>query len=425
MAATIACLVPASAISQTDIGSLPRVSAPGAYGDSVTTGIAASSSTQRALAPPPGLGAEADLGLTLNIGFGASRHSNPERRPEGSDSESDASLLFSPSLTWGGEIGRHQFEVGYSYGSESYNDFETEDSDYERLGGALRLDLTRVLIADLYASRTEAEEQRGTAGARDIGFNDDEDEFTLDTVGGRVTLGRRTNLLQIYVGAEANEYRFTNNNQDGRDRDDDVLEAGLFFNVGAATSLFVHATERDIDYLVGNPSLDNTETAVTGGVTWEATEFVSLTLEAGQLEKEYDDRSIQGFDGTTYLGKILWSPRDRTNLSFYASRRTEESAEPDAPFFVSEVAGIDLTQQLGERGSVTLHFARAEDEYGNGRVDEIDDYGIAFGYSAFAWLDVGLGYNVVDKTSTEPEDNFKDEIWSLFVNFKPRLGDGE
>ncbi len=406
--------------AQTDVGSLPRVSAPGAYGDAVSTGVAASSSTARALAPPPGLGSSVEPGLTLNIGVGAAWHSNPERRDD--DFESDAALLFSPSIGYAGEIGRHQYQVEYGAGSESYDEFEVEDSDYERLGGALRLDLTRILVADLYASRLESEEERGSAGSRPVPFTEDEDEYTMDTLGGRVTLGRRTNRLQIFVGAEATEVDFTNNDQGNRDRDEDRIEGGLFFNVGASTALFLHASQLDIDYLAGNPSLDSTERYLTAGVAWEASEAVSLSIEAGQLEKEYDDPTIAGYDGSTYLGKILWNPRDRTSVSLYASRATEESADPDAAFYVSDVMGVDVTQQLGERASVTVHYAYAEDDYSNGRQDEIDDYGIAFGYAALSWLDLGLGYNVVERESSEPGEDYQDEIWSIFANFKPNLG---
>jgi polysaccharide biosynthesis protein VpsM len=414
------CAAPQGAFAQTDVGSLPRVSAPGAFGDSVVTGATAGSSTARALAPPPGIGSEASAGLTLNVSIGASRHSNPERRPEGS--EADTSFVVSPGITLGGELGRHQYELGYDAGSRRYGDFETRDTDYQRLGGALRLDLGRVLIGDLYASRVESEEVRGTSGARDFLVDEEDDEYQVDTLGGRLTLGRRTNLLQLYVGAETSSIEFTNNNQEFRDRDQDTLEAGLFFNVGPATALFLHARETSFDYLVGNPSIDNTETSFTGGVTWEASEAISLVLEVGDLEKVYDDPAIAGFEGTTYLGKLLWSPRNRTSVSLYTSRTTEESSEAGAVFFVSEVSGIDFSQQVGQRGSISLHYAQSDDEFSNGRLDNVTDYGIGFGYSLFSWMDLGISYNKVDKESSDPRFNFEDEIYSVFVNLKPSIG---
>ncbi|KAA3623379.1 MAG: hypothetical protein DWQ08_11695 [Proteobacteria bacterium] len=408
------------ALAQTDVGSLPSVSAPGAYGDTVTTGAAASASTQRALSPPPGIGADAAAGLQLSIGVGASRHSNPERLPQGSPE--DTSYVINPSITWGGELGRHLFQIGYSAGSERFDRFDTEDSDYQSLNAALRLDITRILIADLYANHTEAEERRGASGSRVIGVNEDQDEYETDTLGGRVTLGRRTNLLQLYVGAETTSLDFTNNNQEFRDRDQDMVEAGLFFNVGPATALFLHASETDYDYLVGDPSNDNTETSLTAGVTWEATEALSLRLEAGNLEKDFDDPLIAGFDGDTYLGKLLWSPRDRTTLSLYASRTTEESADANAAFFVSEVTGVEFTQLIGERTTATLHYADANDEYSDGRIDDVTDYGIALGYNLFTWLDLGFSYNRVEKDSNDPDFDYEDDVYSLFVNFKPSLG---
>lgn len=414
-------LFPASMVfAQTDIGSLPRVSAPGAYGDSVSTGITASSSTQRALSPPPGVGSGATDGLSIDIGVGATRHSNPDRLPEGS--ESDTSYVISPSIRYGGEIGRHQYELGYGAGYQRYSDTDALDSDYQQFNGALRFDLSRILIADLYAGRVEAEEQRGASGARSLAVDEEQDEYQTDTLGGRITLGRRTNTLQLYVGAETNRLEFTNNDQSFRDRDQDTVEAGLFFNIGAATALFVHARETQYDYLAGDPSIDNTETSFTGGVTWEATSAISLVLEAGRLEKEYDDSGIDGYDGSTYLGKLVWSPRERTNVSLYASRTTEESADADAQWYVSDVSGIDFTQKLGERASLTLHYAMADDEYSNGRRDDVTDYGIAFGYGLFPWMDIGISYNRIEKSSNDPDSEFVDDVYSIFVTIKPDIG---
>lgn len=406
--------------AQTGSGSLPRVSAPGAFGDSVTTGLTAGSSTARALAPPPGIGVDAATGLTLNVRIGASRHSNPERLPEGS--ETDTAFLVSPRATLGGNLGRHQYELGYDAGSRRYGDFETRDADYHRLSGALRLDVSRILIGDLYASRVESEELRGASGARPIDIDEEDDEYRVDTLGGRITLGRRSNLLQMFVGAETSGVEYTNNNQGFRDRDQDTLEAGLFFNVGSATALFLHARETSFDYLVGDPSIDNTETSFTGGITWEASEALSLVLEAGELEKAYDDPAIVGFEGTTYLGKLLWSPRNRTNVSLYTSRTTEESSELGAVYFVSEVAGVNVQQEIGRRGSVSLHYSTGEDEFSNARIDDVTDYGIGFGYSLFNWMDLGLSYNKIEKESSDPQFSFEDEIYSVFVNLKPTIG---
>ncbi len=421
IALATALMAAGTAFGQTDLGSLPGVSAPGAYGDVVNTGATAASSTQRALQPPRGVTSDAATGLRASVGIGATRNSNPRRVPEGQE-ESDTSYVLNPAISYGGELGRHLYELGYSAGYQWYDEFDSEDSEYQRLAAALQLDLTRILLADLYASRVDGQERRGLSGSREIGLDEELDEFQVDTVGGRITLGRRANLLQIYVGAETNQIEFTNNNQGLRDRDQDILEAGLFFNVGPATSLFVHARRSDNDYVFGNPGLDNTEDALTAGVTWEATEAISVTLEGGQLEKEYDDPGIEGFDGTTYLGKILWRPRERTSMSLYASRTTEESGAAGSAFYVSEVAGIDLTQRIGERLSVTLHYASADDEYDNGRVDDIRDYGIALGYGLFPWMDVGLSHAIVDRESTDPDNDYKDEVTSIFVVIRPRLG---
>ncbi len=408
--------------------SLPRVSAAGAFGDAVTTGVAASSSTYKALAPPPGvsnaggLSAGTGAGLSLGVSVGRSWHSNPERQDEKTnDAEASASIDFAPHIGYQGNLGRHQYELGYTAGFEQYDDISSLDVANHQFQAALKLNISKILVGDIYYSYTDGVEQLGSSGTRD-NVSGGLDEYTEDVLGGRLTLGRRSNLLQLYVAADTGTLEYANNNQDSRDRDNDTIEAGLFFNIGPKTSLFVRAREYNVDYLIGKPSRDSTETSLTAGITWETTEVISLLLEAGNLEKKFDDPAITGYDDNTYLAKILWRPKDRTNLSLYASRRTEESAEQASAYYVSDLIGIDLTQQLGNRTSFTAYYTVADDEFPSGRQDEITDYGIAFDYSLARWISLGLSWNSIDRTSTDPTNEYEDEIFSIFANLSAGVG---
>ena len=419
---TLGCLLPTS--TNVLANSLPSVSAPSAYGDSVSSGSAAASSTARALAPPAGVKGEGDIGFSLGVSFGASWHANPERRRL-EPADGDIAYVVSPFIGYDGEIGKHNFQLKYSTGSESYNDFETENSDWWKFESALQLNLSDILIGDIYASRSEGEEESGASGSRTI-LASDEDEYREDVLGGRVTFGRRSNPLQIYVGVEEGTLSYLNNNQDFRDRVRTTADAGLFFNISPKTSIFINTAETDYDYLVGNPSIDSTETSVTAGIAWEPSEALSLTVRAGNLKKEFDDPVLVEYDDNTYLGKLSWQPRERTAFSLYASRTTEESAEVDSTFYVSDVIGANLSQHIGARGSVTLRYAVSDNRYSNGREDDIKDYGLSLGYSARNWLSFGLSYTVVDYESTDALQNYENEIISIFVNITPDVrGDGE
>jgi len=399
--------------------SLPTSSAPSAYGESVSTGVAAGSSTYRSLSPPQGAGGLDVSGLSLSLSLGASWHSNPEREAE-DRTESDAAMTLSPRISYSNELGRHQYEVGYSAGSESYGEFEDEDSDWHRVHGALKLNLTEKLVGDVYTSRTEGEEERGAAASRVDA--DEEDEYRFDVLGARITLGRRSNPLQVYLGGEVNELSFLNNDQEFRDRESTRVEGGLFFNVSPRTAFFVHASNLEYDYLAGDPSLDNTEQALTLGVAWEPSDRISLTFEAGEQTKDFDDPLLESYEGTTYTGKLNWTPRDRTGVSLYASRTTEESPDVDASYYVSELAGIDLSQQLGERGSFSAYYAQSKNKFSNSREDRVTDYGIALGYSAYSWLELGASYNIIDYESSEADQSYDDEIFSVFMKIAPNLG---
>jgi hypothetical protein len=407
---------PAIIVGQNRDSSLPRISAPTAYGESVSTGIAAGASAHKALAPPSGVSEFSAADFSFNIAIGASWHSDPDR--DGDDFEKDEALTITPTLRYQNFLGRHPYELYYAAGYENFNELSTEDSDYQTFGGAIKLDFSEKLVGDIYASKTEAEEQRGASSSRNSIALFPEDEYTKDNLGARLTFGRRDNIMQIYVGVEGDEIRFNNNLQDVRDRDQDTLDAGIFFNVGPKTTIFLHAMETDIDYQLVAPNQDSTETSLTLGLTWEANEAFSFSLEAGDLDKDFDDPTTSDFSGTTYTGKMVWSPTDENNLSLYTARTTEESAITSSSFYISELRGIEFSQKIGDRTTFSTHYATSEDDFTNGRIDDVTDYGISLGFSVAEWMNLGIGYGIAERDSNDNAFDFDDEVYSIFVNLQ-------
>ena len=120
--------------------------------------------------------------------------------------------------------------------------------------------------------------------------------------------------------------------------------------MGPRTSLFVSGRQRDIDYEENiSRDFDSTETFTTIGVGWEPSYTTSLLLEAGNLQKEFDTGVNPDYDDDTYRGKFTWLATPNTSVGLYASKRTEESTEINAPFIVSELLGVSLTHSFTDR----------------------------------------------------------------------------
>ena len=316
--------------------------------------------SQSAINPPGGVKTQSNLGFFPSLSITVSSQDNPARVADG-DSQSDTSFSISPKLKYRGAINsRHIYELAASARSESYEELSSLDSDDLQLSAAIKLDISEKVKADIYGQRAENDDPRGRTATRIIGEQIPNDEFVEESIGGRLTLGRRSNRLQLVVGVERAELDFTNNDQDQRDREDTEVSAGLYLNVAPKTSLFVTGATRDVDFSQASSSTFNsTDTEIAVGVGWEPSYTTSLLVQVGNIEKEFDQGSFPDQDSDSYLGKLSWLPTQFTTVSLYASRAFEESTALNSPVIISDVFGVNLEhafyQHFQRPGIFKLH----------------------------------------------------------------------
>ncbi len=369
-------------------------------------------STQRALDDPPGVQRDVLNGFFPSIDL-IFTDTNNARRDQTNESDTFYSVI--PSLVYKTEFGSsNEFQAGYIARFERFSDVDDEDTTSTRANLGVLLDVSRIVDVDIFANRTDAEQTRGSSGSRVIIIGE-EDEFDATTVGARITVGRRTNPLQIVLGADQTASNFSNNDQELRDRDSIEINGSVFYNFSPQTAIFLNSSNRDIDYDSDALGRDSDETELSVGVRWEPTYITTVNVSAGNLEKDFDDSTIEGFDGSTYLGSIDWSPRDATRIHVYVSRRTEESPELDSNFFTSDVIGIGLSQDIGRRFTLTAYTNSTEDEFDDGRNDDISDHGIGLSYGFNRWLSIGVRYSSLDRDSNFEAASFEEDLISLSI----------
>jgi len=379
-------------------------------------GIAPSANTQRAVSDPPTASSREQEGLYATLGVAYSHNSNVRRDSVGgAGDEGDSAYVFTPGAGYKRFFGRHSAELAVTSQFTRYEDFSEENTESYTIDGLANLDITRILDLDLFASFTDTAEPRGGSGTRLV-QDPDPDQVEITGYGGVVTIGRRASRLQIELGADRSQWRYQNNQQQFRDRDDDRLHGRVYYNISPRTSVFAGASLTDVDFVRQGLINDSEELAYEVGGRWDVTAKTSGELSVGRTEKDFDDPALDDVDTTTLAGRLSWSPRQRTTFSLYGSRQFEETTSVDDSFYISELLGVSVSQSFGARWNAFAYYNETNDDFDSGRKDDITDYGVGVDYSLRRWLSVGAQYSVVERDSNIAGNDYEDEIISLFLN---------
>lgn len=406
-----------------DQHSLPKSSTPVAVDVNLQSGSPVGQNTQDALSRPSGVKLDSATGFFPSLTIGISKQSNPSRdSSEVADDQSDTVVRIIPSLAYRGAINnRHPYELGISGSNESFDGFSNLDSDTVVYNGAVNLDITEIVQADLFLKHAESNDPRGATATRILDAASENDEYERDTFGGRVTIGRRSNTLQLMLKTEERDIDFTNNGQDSRDRDDSTVGAGLYWNVGPKTSLFANLEKTDVDYVRSSQNgFDSEEKSTTVGIGWEPSFNISIIFEVGNLDKDLNNPLLQDYDGTTYTGKVNWVPVNNTSVGLYTSKMTEETTDFRSPFIETELIGINLVHSFTDRFRGHVFLNSINDDLVNVRQDDITDFGVGAFYDFTRWLTLGANWQKSNRDSTDPETEYDSDSFSITANIHLR-----
>lgn len=383
-------------------------------------GIAPSANTQQAVSDAPTRSSREQEGFYAGIGASYSHRSNVRRDIDGSE-DGDAAYIISPRAGYKRFFGRHSAEVGVTSQFTRFQDFSEENTESYTLSGLTNLDITRILDLDLYGSFTDTAEARGASGTR-INQDPVPDQVEIAGYGGVFTLGRPASRIQIELGADRSQWRYQNNQQEFRDRDNDRLHGRVYYNISPRTSVFAGAGLTDIDFIRQGDSLDSEELAYEVGGRWDASARTTGRVSVGRTEKDFDNPVLEDATTTTLAGRLSWDARPRTTFNLYGSRQFEETTSATDSFYVSELVGLSVDQSFGARWNAFAYYNITNDEFESGREDQITDYGLGLDYSLRRWLSIGAQFSVVERDSNVPGNDYTDEILSLFINGNFEIG---
>ncbi len=192
----------------------------------------------------------------------------------------------------------------------------------------------------------------------------------------------------------------------------------MFYNYSPRTQFSFDVQRYDIDYLDPRSLNDSTTTNYSLGVNYQTTTLTNLHASVGYSDREYDDTPESDSDSTVYALRWSWQARPRTNLRVYGSRGFEESAEVGSQDYVNTLVGVAATQQLAARLSLSAFANWGNDDFDNGRDDDIFDTAISLSYTFRPWVSLSGQVGHVERSSNDPLVEYDAEYASLYVTFR-------
>lgn len=284
--------------------------------------------------------------------------------------------------------------------SDNYTDFN--------LSGAAQIVLNARNRFDLGAGVFSGHEDRGTGGTQGLGaFIEGPTEYDDTTLGGKYTFGAQSAKARLEFTADYLEKEFDRSGPLGaavanRDREDAAIGARLLYAVSADTDVTVELRSTDADYTSETRprSLDNVDQEVFVGAEWDATGKTSGYAKIGYSRKDFDTVFREDNSTVNWAAGIVWEPRTYSVVTFTTSRDEEETTGTGN--FIDTIShGVNWTHAWNEQVSTDVAYNLRQEEYvGSAQDDDTDSFSAKVTYAYDRWLDIGLGFDYTDKSST-------------------------
>ncbi len=335
--------------------------------------------------------------------------------------EEDNIFLIQPSITLKSLFRKHSFEASYFVDVYRFDANKDEDVEDHFVDGLLTLNLRKWLALELGADYALAHESRGSSGSR-LEISLEPDEWNAKRLMGGVILGNRESKNQLEVRLEGYERRYTNNQQETRDRDRKILTATYYRN-REKTRLLLEGQYRDYDYFDKRASLDLTseEYRVLGGIEWDATDKTTGIFKAGWLSKRFDDSTNPDFSGFSVISEVSYEPKSYIEIVLLLSRITKESPHSIANYYVSTTAGLDYIHDLTEALTLTGRVRFQEDDFNvlstAERKDDYVDFDVDLEYNIWRNFFIAGRYLNSSRDSSFPDINYRSNLFSISLIF--------
>lgn len=387
--------------------------------------ILMSQATMAAVSPVPyvtGSGIE----VTPFIAVSLQHNDNVTFENDSRNKISSMLLELEPSIMAKAEHGKTTHSAIYTLSSGSY--FDSSEDNYldHRFDIASIWNINIRNRLDLGYELNLSHEARGSGISEGIsstteGF-DEPIEFVTNDVNATYIYGAdgAKGRLEGSVGYFDKSYKNFRNTTQFNDYYENLYDAVFYYQVTTATDLLFNVRKEDRRYDKNTPGQTTADSDVMYyyiGAEWDITGKTTGTIKLGMQDKNFKSASREDFDGTSWDIGITWSPKSYSTFSLNTSQSAED---PDqAGDYIEEtIYSIDWQHYWRDNFSTRVAFANADEDYtGVSRKDDTDYYGISASYDIRRWISLTAGWDYKDKTSSQTNIGYDQQIWYLTAIF--------
>ena len=351
---------------------------------------------------------------TISVGISSSTNARLASR----DKQSDTAVFTRPGAYYRRDFGKHSFDIGADVEIANYNNLSSEDLHNYAIVSRLGLDLTPLIDVNAGVGYERNTDERDLVDRATLATGEPSDlrRWRHKVASAELKFGRRENRMQVVVAGSAGEYRYLNDADRVRERDQDGVQGTVYYRVGGRTRLAVESSTTNIDYISKDSQLDNTEDRIMLGVdiggrvekvpgirnSRQKLNIVGsrVNLKVGSIKKDMDDPAKEDYSGAGYEANVFWKPVQRSTIHLRASRLPYESIDKNQPYLIGKLLEVEWQQELGSRLRSALYASTRDDDYSSSaRADSLTNYGAKLTYDWKRWLDIGLGYDHDERDS--------------------------
>lgn len=297
--------------------------------------------------------------------------------------------------------GKYSFNASYSNKYSAHKDISSLDHVDQIVGVGAAIKHNSKITSDYSLLFSSEIEPLGSNNAINT-IIDEYNQIEKSEAKIGITYGGSNSMGQILLDADRSDFKYKNNNQEFRDRNESNIALTFLYRLGNKTRLILEAEYRYLDYDVTDFNPSNTQYSFLTGLQWRPSQALRTSIKLGYREVDFKNRLFNGNSGLSYDIELEWLPNSFTEFSLVASRVVNENAEISGFGYLSDQVKLTINHYLTERLVVNseLSFATSDITSNEPRTEDVNSFRAFLEYAGTKSVTYKLGI-IYNKRSAE------------------------
>lgn len=330
--------------------------------------------------------------------------------------------LLSPSIELGLQKSSKTATLNYQVHRAEYFGTSSDDFLNHQIQGKLKFQASQRTNMQFFALYGKKHEERGTGysigSANKLSQNDRFREYHTGTV---INYGSPQSIGRIEFKLNAHAARLDNRDSAAQFANQNNFHGSLafFYKFKTNTSLFIEAnsTKNKFTLLSGKNSLNNLDTRVYAGTSWDATALTTGTFKLGLSHKDFSNKEKGSASGFVWDLGVRWHPIQTTWFDVATQSLTEETAGNGDYVETTKISSTvthqwqQLIQTSLNIGAVKNTYQPTDQEQGTWHIQA------EFNYQIHHRIKIGASITHEERLSTKSGHDFQRNIAKLSLSF--------